>query len=333
MRTLFRSAAIMSLLLVAQAARAAPPDGSAPVAATTAAVAPAPPVATIGPPIAVNAPTGAHNAPDPAADPTAFLDAIANAARAGHWRLFVGLVLIGFIWLIRAWGGAVVPWLRTDRGGAVTALAVGVAGAFSAELMDHAPITLSFFLDGIALGCTAAGGWVVIRRIFGGATPTGGPLAGTIADPSRRARSAGAGPTAFLALLVPLVAFAQGCTAPMIDAARKSVAAADQVETASVGAFTAFDLAHQRAIAEKGAPDAHAQLDAYRASRAKVLEAFRLLADASHAARGAIDATEAGQSGQLDLSAVFAAARALRDAAAVVGFAVPGLDPLMGGAP
>src|SRR5207249_3951897 len=114
-------------------------------------------------------------------------------------------------------------------------------------------------------------------------------------------------------------------------------ATADQIEIAGVEAFAKADLVRQHTIAEKGTPDVRAQLDAYRTSRGRVVDGFKLLADASHAARRVIDGFEAGQSGQLDLSAalgaLFSAARALHDTSALVGFTVPGLDQLVGGAP
>lgn len=102
----------------------------------------------------------------PDANPLGFLESLFNAAKAGNWRLLSALALVGLVYVIRKFGQKALPWLGTDRGGAVSALVVGVAGSLSLALMSSAPINAAMIVNGLGLGVMAAGGFVVVKRIL-----------------------------------------------------------------------------------------------------------------------------------------------------------------------
>lgn len=140
--------ALLSVCMAVPVAAAEPGAGPA-----TVAPAPAPPSA----PAAVI---------DPAKDPGGFVEQLAAAARRGDYRMLVAGVLIGVAWLLRRYGAGLAPWLATDRGGAALALVLGVLGALGTALAAGAPVGLGLVVNGVSLGLTAAGGWVVVRRLL-----------------------------------------------------------------------------------------------------------------------------------------------------------------------
>jgi hypothetical protein len=75
-----------------------------------------------------------------------------------------------------------VPFLRTDRGGALLVLGVSLTGAVANALAAGAPFSVALLLTALRVGLTAAGGFTLIKRIiFGGAAIADAERAGEIA--------------------------------------------------------------------------------------------------------------------------------------------------------
>lgn len=102
-----------------------------------------------------------------------FLDAV----KTGNWKLTLILALVLIIWGVRKYGSklAAVPvkwvaaigkFIASDRGGAVLAMVAGVIGSVAAYMVGGANLTPKVLLDGLLLGFTAAGGWVVMKKII-----------------------------------------------------------------------------------------------------------------------------------------------------------------------
>ena len=76
------------------------------------------------------APAFAQTAPTvPADDPLKLVEQIVSAAQAKNWLLLVPVVVILAIYLVRKFLGPKIPFLQTDRGGALMALIGAVATA------------------------------------------------------------------------------------------------------------------------------------------------------------------------------------------------------------
>lgn len=102
---------------------------------------------------------------DPGHDPD-FLDKLLKAADTSNWRMLAVLIVIGAVWLLRTVGGKKWAVLKTDRAGAICTLALGTAGAIGNALAAGSDITLRLFINGLMVGITAAGGWVVMKKLF-----------------------------------------------------------------------------------------------------------------------------------------------------------------------
>lgn len=133
-----------------------------------------------------------------------------------------------------------------------------------------------------------------------------------------------------------------GCGASAPTIARNAVTAVDQIQIAGMKSF--LDYNHQQ---ERALLDEHLPTDAIRAAlagfikgRDRVADAFLALADASHFAKTAIDAFDAGTARNVDwlglLQGILTAGRALKEAADAIGAPIAGLDNLLkiaGGGP
>lgn len=115
-------------------------------------------------------------AADPASvvsSPQAFADALTAALSAGQYRIAVGIVLAGLVWLLRDKALANLPgkvgaWLSSPRGGVVIILAAGALATLSLRLLAAAPLHLAevpgLLVNCIATGLMAAGGWSVLTK-------------------------------------------------------------------------------------------------------------------------------------------------------------------------
>lgn len=111
--------------------------------------------------------TAAATVPDPGDDPGGFLSAVYDAVRGGKWLGAVALLVVALVWAARRWGGKMVPWLRTDRGGAVLALAVSVLGALAnAVLAGEGVPGWGVLWSALQVGFLAAGGFAVVKKIL-----------------------------------------------------------------------------------------------------------------------------------------------------------------------
>jgi len=114
---------------------------------------------------------------DPTADPLAFLNLVKQAIAGKQWALVATLAVIGLVALIRygagklavpyagKWIGRAAAFFTTDRGGAILTLLVGVAGAL-VPVFAGGVFTVQAILDGVILGITSAGGYVMIKKII-----------------------------------------------------------------------------------------------------------------------------------------------------------------------
>jgi hypothetical protein len=98
-------------------------------------------------------------------DPVGFVTGLYEAGRSKDYRAVAAALLLAAVYVLRRWGAKWLAPLGTDRGGALTVLLVGVLGAFSTALTAGKPLGLSLVYDGLMMGLTAAGGWVVVKRI------------------------------------------------------------------------------------------------------------------------------------------------------------------------
>ena len=103
---------------------------------------------------------------DPSVDPSALLQLFLAKVQVGNWKAIAALVAIGAVWALRKFGGRYIPFLKTDRGGTLLTLATGITGGLGHALLVDAPITAELLTDGLAVGVTAAGGYVVVKRIL-----------------------------------------------------------------------------------------------------------------------------------------------------------------------
>lgn len=83
-----------------------------------------------------------------------------------QWKAVAAILAIGAVWALRKFGGRYLPFLKTDRGGALLTLATGVVGGIGHALLTDAPVTAELLSDGLAVGVTAAGGYVIVKRII-----------------------------------------------------------------------------------------------------------------------------------------------------------------------
>lgn len=104
--------------------------------------------------------------PDPGADPGGFFSAAVDALKTKDFKLVVILAIVGFVYALRRWGGLVVPWFKSDRGGALLALVTGVLAAGCATAAAGAPFDLHLLVNGLEAGVLAAGGFAVVKKLL-----------------------------------------------------------------------------------------------------------------------------------------------------------------------
>ena len=103
---------------------------------------------------------------DPSADPNALIQLFFAKIQAGNWKAVAALVAIGAVWALRKFGGRYIPFLKTDRGGALLTLVTGITGGLGHALLAGVPITTELISDGLVVGVMSAGGYVVVKRIL-----------------------------------------------------------------------------------------------------------------------------------------------------------------------
>ncbi len=111
-------------------------------------------------------PAGA-NIPTPETNLAGFASALFSAAMGRKWGTLSALGLIGLVWVLRKWGSAKIPFLKTDRGGAILSLVSGIGLAVAAA--STAPGTHSFGEvagTGLLSAITASGTYSLIRKLL-----------------------------------------------------------------------------------------------------------------------------------------------------------------------
>jgi hypothetical protein len=104
--------------------------------------------------------------PDPSTSFGAYAQLVFQAVQSSNWKVLVIIVMVGLTYVVKEYGGRAWPWLDTDRGGAVLALAVGVLGSMANALAASAAISPQLLLNGFLMGVTAAGGYNVVKKIL-----------------------------------------------------------------------------------------------------------------------------------------------------------------------
>lgn len=99
---------------------------------------------------------------------------------AGHsksWTILFSIVgaVVVLTWLARKVGGSFIPFLKTDRGGALTVLLLGVGGGVVNALAAGDGLSLDGALSGAATSFMAAGGFTVVKKLLFPSDPVATP--------------------------------------------------------------------------------------------------------------------------------------------------------------
>jgi hypothetical protein len=105
-----------------------------------------------------------------AEDPVGALTQLVEAVRTGQWRMAaavaLSLLMFGWNWLRKT------DWLKSkidlskDRAGAISVLALAVAGGLLTSLAADAPLDYKMVLGGLWTAVEAAGLFVLIKKIW-----------------------------------------------------------------------------------------------------------------------------------------------------------------------
>jgi hypothetical protein len=113
--------------------------------------------------------------PPSPADGNAYAQLVLQALDSKNYHLLAALAVIGLTWAAKKYGTSIPapvgPFLKTDRGGAILVLLMGVGAAIGNGLYAGAPFSLNFLVHGLVLGVTAAGGFNLATKIFGVQAP------------------------------------------------------------------------------------------------------------------------------------------------------------------
>lgn len=118
-------------------------------------------------------PTAATMPPLPATQPNAMLSSdpgglawtLVTAAKSGNWRL-ASAAALALLMLGLGYTPVRKKYFAGDRWGAVLVLLLGLGGGVVTALLSSAPITASLFLGSLGVAFTAAGGFIVVKRII-----------------------------------------------------------------------------------------------------------------------------------------------------------------------
>jgi hypothetical protein len=104
-------------------------------------------------------------------DVLAAVKAIVVAVQSGQWPVAVVLAFVVAIAVLKKYGAAYIPWLKTSEGGTVLALAVSVAGVLGAAAFAGTPITWALLWVGVKTGFGTIGGYLGMRRLLRALSP------------------------------------------------------------------------------------------------------------------------------------------------------------------
>jgi hypothetical protein len=101
----------------------------------------------------------------------AFLKSVFDAVMSKNWMWTGALGVIALVWLIRKFGAKKLPFLATDRGGALLVMVTSLLGAAATALGAGKPITGDVFRQALMLGFMGAGGFTWVKRMLGSGPP------------------------------------------------------------------------------------------------------------------------------------------------------------------
>jgi hypothetical protein len=105
--------------------------------------------------------------PDPEASVAEFAAAIYQAFSAKNWGVLVALALIGLVAIARKYGSKALPFLGTDRGGALLSLLGGFGlSVFAAATAAGAHSVLQVIGSGLLMTITASGTYAIAKKLL-----------------------------------------------------------------------------------------------------------------------------------------------------------------------
>lgn len=107
----------------------------------------------------------AADVPAPEMNPVDTLGDLVSAVKDGNWRLVVSL-LLGIVMFAGAKFRDKISWFKGDRGGAILAMILAMAGAVATALASDAAMDWKLFLGAAGVAWTAVGGYTWIKRLF-----------------------------------------------------------------------------------------------------------------------------------------------------------------------
>jgi len=135
-------------------------------------------LADAAPPAPVFTPTIAPDgtlAADPSDDLGKLALVLLKAVQDRNWWLVVSLVLSLVLAGVRKIGPGLLEgrwpagaaWLKSDVGGAVLVLGLGILGGIATALAGGAPIGAGLLIDALKVSLGSAGGFVLVKKLFG----------------------------------------------------------------------------------------------------------------------------------------------------------------------
>lgn len=96
---------------------------------------------------------------------------VQKAREAGHdknWSILfiIAASIVVLTSAVRKVGGMFIPFLKTDRGGALLVLILGVSGGLVNALAAGATVTLDTVIAGMGVGFMSAGGFTVLKKLL-----------------------------------------------------------------------------------------------------------------------------------------------------------------------
>jgi hypothetical protein len=104
-------------------------------------------------------------APDPEQTGT-FLKLLLDAVSSRNWPLLAALVVVLAVYLVRRFATSRIPWLGTDRGGAVLVLVTSLAGAVATAQAGGAGLSLPLLVEALSVALSAAGGFNLAKKLL-----------------------------------------------------------------------------------------------------------------------------------------------------------------------
>lgn len=110
----------------------------------------------------------AADIPQPDANAGDFIKALFTAATNGEWKIVAGLVMIGFVFVLRTWGSKYVKWFASSTGGTILNFTASLGATLGVALASGAPIKLGLVATAFSTAATAAGLWELLKKYVPG---------------------------------------------------------------------------------------------------------------------------------------------------------------------